>query len=188
MSDVPPGYTRVRSHLRRKPGTRPPRASGGGGDGFSFGGMALYGGIALVLVVGGCSVLDLGDDKPDTESAAKSTPTTSAAPKSVAASPSGTEAGKAPAALAAEPPASRTTVTALQKIGLTVRARPGAGASVTTVPVGTDLTATCASTGPTTWGWHGVRSNLWARVTTDNGITGYAPVAWLQAPATLPTC
>ncbi|WP_406300970.1 SH3 domain-containing protein (plasmid) [Embleya sp. NBC_00888] len=185
MSDVPPGYVRVRSHLRRKPRPRP--AVSDGGDGFSFGGMATFGGIALVVVVGGCSLLNAGDDKPDTESAAKSAVTASTAPTS-AATPPGTPAAKAPAAPAAEAQVTRTTVTALQKIGLPMRSRPGAGSTVTTVPVGTDLTATCASTGPTTWGWHGVRSNLWARVTTDNGITGYAPVAWLQAPATLPTC
>jgi len=150
--------------------------------------MAVFGGIALVFVVGGCALLNLGDDKPDTESAASSADTSStptSTPKSAA--PPGTKTTTdAPAAI--EAPIARTTVTALQKIGLTVRTRPGAGATVTTVPAGVDLTATCADTGPTTWGWHGARSNQWARVTTDNGLTGYAPMAWLDGPATLPAC
>lgn len=193
MADEAPSlFSWLRSQVQRGPKGDGDGTPGTGGGLRLSRGMWIAVALAIVVVI---VVLTSGDGGTPSTNAAESgspSPGSSASGEPGVTSPD-TQANRAPGATGAGPGASadatkhaasgKTAYTRHPR-GLIVRSEPANTAStVVTLEYDHELTLICYTTGPKVYGRNGLASELWDKVTTPGGKTGYVPDSWVLTEA-----
>ncbi|MDI2128185.1 hypothetical protein [Yinghuangia seranimata] len=192
--DAPSAWDWVRSQLRRKPTGGGESAPGtGGGLRPSFGMVVV---LVLCVVVVIVVLTSSNGGTPAKHAGASGSPSPSGTPSGEPApdgqadrapeSPDAGKSGAAPATGGKHSPVGKTAYTR-QTYGLIVRDKPSQEAGVV-AKLGYDnaVTLVCHTTGPQVYG-RGMQSNLWDKVTTPGGNTGYVPDVWVLTAADVKT-